>query len=273
MIVDFHTHIFPPAIAPRTIQSLREGAMRCSGVDIIPYTDATADGLRASMKADGIDLSVVMPIATKPSQTESINRYAADISCDGLLSFGSLHPMGDDPEGTLERLAEAGFRGIKLHPEFQSFFIDSPESLRVLRCAERLGLLVLLHTGKDVGIPPPVHCPPQRLRGILDHVSGTNIIAAHLGGFGQWDEVMTYLIETPFWFDTAVVAEFSDLETAKQIVVAHGTDKVLMASDSPWGGQKKAADFVRAMKLDARAEEDILGNNACRLLGIGEVRA
>ncbi len=268
MIIDFHTHIFPPAIAPRTIEVLRAGAMRCSGVDIVPYTDATADGLRASMKGDGIDLSVVMPIATKPSQTESINRYAAEVSHDGLLSFGSLHPMGEDPEGTLERLAELGFRGIKLHPEFQDFFIDSPESLRVLRCAERLGLLVLLHTGKDVGILPPVHCPPDRLRGILDHVSGTNIIAAHLGGFQQWDEVMEHLIDTPFWFDTAVVAEFADTETAKQIIVAHGTDNVLMASDSPWGGQKKAVEFIRGMGLEPRAEADILGGNACRLLGL-----
>ncbi len=268
MIVDFHTHIFPPAIAQRTIDVLREGARRCSGVDIVPYTNAMADGLRASMKQSGIDLSVVMPIATKPKQTESINRYAAEVSGDGLLSFGSLHPMGEDPEGTLERLAEAGFRGIKLHPEFQDFYIDSPESLRVLRRAEQLGLLVLLHTGKDVGIPPPVHCPPPRLRGILDHVSGTNIIAAHLGGFEQWDEVMTYLIDTPFWFDTAVVAEFADLGTGKEIILAHGTDKVLMASDSPWGDQKKAVDYIRSMGFDPSDEADILGGNACRLLGL-----
>lgn len=268
MIIDFHTHIFPPAIAPRTIEALRAGSRRCSGLDILPHTDATAEGLRASMRASGIDLSVVAPIATKPSQTESINRYAAEVSCDGLLSFGSLHPLGDDPEGTLERLAEEGFRGIKLHPEFQNFFIDSPESLRILRCAERLGLLVLLHTGKDVGIPPPVHCPPERLRGVLDHISGHNVIAAHLGGFWQWEEVMEQLIDTPYYFDTAVVAEFLDAETARQIILAHGADRVLMGSDSPWGDQKKAVDYIRGMGLSPEDEENILGGNARRLLGL-----
>ena len=266
MIIDFHTHIFPPAIAPHTIEVLRAGAMRCSGVDIQPYTDATADGLRASMKRDGVDLSVVMPIATKPSQTESINRYAKEVSCGGLLSFGSLHPMCDDPEGILERLAEQGFLGIKLHPEFQDFFIDSPASLRILKCAERLGLLVLLHTGADVGIPPPVHCPPERLRGVLDHISGTNVIAAHLGGFWQWDEVQKHLIGTPYFMDTAVVAEFLEAETAKAIILAHGVDRVLMGSDSPWGGQKKAVDYIRGMGFSPQDEAKILGGNARRLL-------
>ena len=268
MIIDFHTHIFPPAIAPRTVEVLRAGALRVAGVDMEAHTDATADGLRASMKENGIDLSVVMPIATKPTQTETINRYAKEISTDGLLSFGSLHPENHDPEGILERLAEEGFRGIKLHPEFQNFYIDAPESLRILKRAERLGLLVMLHTGADVGVPPPVHCTPLRLRGILDHVSGENIIAAHMGGFDLWEEAEQYLLDTPFLFDTAVVADFLDADTAKDMILAHGTHRVLMASDSPWTSQGRSADYIRAMKFSKEDEERILGGNARRLLGI-----
>ena len=268
MIIDFHTHIFPPAIAPRTVEVLREGAMRVSGVDMIAHTDATAEGLRTSMKRHGIDLSVVMPIATKPSQTESINRYAKEISVDGLLSFGSLHPANDDPEGILEDLRDKGFLGIKLHPEFQNFYIDSPESLRVLRCAERLGLLVMLHTGADVGIAPPVHCAPARLNSVLDHVSGQNMIAAHMGGFNMWEDVERYLIGTPFYLDTAVVMDFLDNQTAKHMMLAHGTHKILMASDSPWASQGRAVSYIRDMALEPSVEEDILGGNARRLLGL-----
>ena len=124
MIVDFHTHIFPPAIAPRTIEVLRAGAMRCSGIDIVPYTDATADGLRASMKRDGIDLSVVMPIATKPSQTESINRYAKEVSGDGLLSFGILC-------ATIPRAFSSSWQRMALSassciPSFRIFLLTHP---------------------------------------------------------------------------------------------------------------------------------------------------
>lgn len=268
MIVDFHTHIFPPAIAPRTVTALKAGALRVAGVDMAAHTDATADGLRASMRENGIDLSVVMPIATKPTQTETINRYAKEISTEGLLSFGSLHPANDDPEGILERLAAEGFRGIKLHPEFQDFYIDSPESLRILKCAERLGLLVMLHTGADVGVPPPVHCTPQRLRGILDHVSGENIVAAHMGGFDLWEEAERLLVGTPFLLDTAVVADFLDADTAKRMILAHGTHRVLMASDSPWTDQGRSVEYVRSMNFSKEDEERILGGNACRLLGL-----
>lgn len=266
MIIDFHTHIFPPAIAPRTVEALKAGALRVAGVDMAAYTDATADGLRRSMREHGIDLSVVMPIATKPTQTETINRYAKEVSCDGLVSFGSLHPENDDPEGILEGLAEAGFVGIKLHPEFQNFYIDSPESLRILRCAERLGLLVMLHTGADVGVPPPVHCTPERLRGILDHVSGENIIAAHMGGFDLWEDAERYLVGTPFYFDTAVVADFLDADTAKRMILAHGVEKILMASDSPWTDQGRSVTYIREMGLSPADTEQILGGNARRLL-------
>ena len=266
MIIDFHTHVFPPVIASRTIETLQAGARRVTGSAMNAHTDATADGLRRSMKENGIDLSVVMPIATKPSQTETINRYAREISHDGLLSFGSLHPDNDDPEGILEGLAEAGFLGIKLHPEFQSFYIDSPASLRILKCAERLGLVVLLHTGADVGVPPPVHCTPERLRGILDHVLGHNIVAAHMGGFDLWEDAEKYLVGTPFYLDTAVVAEFLDVGTAKRMIEAHGTDRVLMASDSPWTSQGRSVTYIRDMGLSTEDTEKILGGNARRLL-------
>jgi len=67
MIIDFHTHIFPDKIAEATIEHLQNKA------NIKPYTDGTLKSLTFSMKNAGIDYSVVLPIATVPKQTESIN--------------------------------------------------------------------------------------------------------------------------------------------------------------------------------------------------------
>ena len=73
MIIDFHTHIFPDKIAGKTIESLE----RISG--ITAATNGTLEGLLASMEDSGVDMSVIMPVATKPAQMESINAYAKEI--------------------------------------------------------------------------------------------------------------------------------------------------------------------------------------------------
>ena len=49
MIIDFHTHIFPDKIAPSTMDKL------CSASHTRPFSDGTADGLRASMRQAGIE--------------------------------------------------------------------------------------------------------------------------------------------------------------------------------------------------------------------------
>ena len=76
-------------------------------------------------------------------------------------------------------IKEKGLKGIKLHPEYQQFYIDSKESIQILKKCEELDLITVLHSGKDIGIDPPVHCTPERLSHVLDYVKGDKIVAAH----------------------------------------------------------------------------------------------
>lgn len=271
MVIDFHTHVFPERIAARTLEVLKEGIRREQGIDYPSFTDGTVTGLLDSMQRCGIDMSVVVPIATKPEQTATINSYAASISNGRLLSFGSVHP--DDPcaLSTLESLAEAGFKGIKLHPEFQDFYIDSPESLSILKRCEELGLYVTLHTGADIGKPPPVHCTPEMLVNVLDKVKGDRIIAAHMGSFWMWEDVKRLLIGSPLYFDTAVVGMFIEPDVYRELILSHGADKVLFASDSPWEDQAHALNTLRSLGLPEEDLEKITCKNACHILGVKKV--
>lgn len=270
MIIDFHTHIFPPAIATGAVQTLKKNILKYSGFVPVAYTDATAEGLRASMQVCGIDLSVTLPIATKPTQTESINAFARAVSGGGILSFATLHPENDDVEGILERLAEQGFRGIKLHPEFQCFEVDSAPSVRIVKKAEALGLYTVFHAGDDLGMPKPVHCTPKGLSHLLSEVSGRYLVAAHMGGFRMWEDVERYLVGSEIYFDTSFAVGYLAPEEARRIVCKHGTEKILFGSDSPWGAQSEAIDYIKQMHLDARQEAAVLGGNAARLLGLSE---
>ena len=267
MIIDFHTHIFPDKIAARAIGVLEGNLERIQGSPQHAVIPATLDGLRESMRSNHIDMSVVMPIATSVTQSTSINSFAASINGkNGIISFGSLHPMQEDWEETLYDIKEKGLPGIKLHPEYQKFYIDSPESVRVLKKCEELGLLVTLHAGIDIGTPPPVHCMPDRLRRVLDIVSGENIIAAHLGGWKAWDDVEKYLVGTPIYFDTAFTLAYIRREQLLRIIENHGCDKILFATDSPWEVQGETVRYLSGLGIGEEDLNKIFSGNAKKLL-------
>ena len=116
MIIDFHTHIFPDKIAGATIEKLSKAS------DSPAYTDGTKDGLKRSMEESGVDISVVLPVVTKPQQFSSINRYARKITpeefCGGgeFLSFGGIHPDTENYKAEVDQIADMGLKGIKLPP-------------------------------------------------------------------------------------------------------------------------------------------------------------
>ena len=86
MIIDIHTHCFPDEVAYKTIPILAENG----GVN--PSSDGTISGLKASMENANIQISVLQNIATKPRQTIPINRWAASVQSDSIISFGTIHP-------------------------------------------------------------------------------------------------------------------------------------------------------------------------------------
>ena len=120
MIIDFHTHNFPDALAPRAIASMVENLRH----EFVPFGDGTLACQLAAAKADGIDRCVMCPIATKPSQADVILRTALDIR-DGaqgeeaarvIIPLASVHPADLEFKLKLKAIADAGIPGIKLHP-------------------------------------------------------------------------------------------------------------------------------------------------------------
>ena len=270
MLIDFHTHLFPEKIAEKAIRKLEEGMLKTQGELILPAnTDGTREGLINSMNENGVDMSIVMPIATTPAQHRTINNFAAEITDNKrIISFGSLHPMQEDWEETLSYIAKEGRKGIKLHPEFQDFYVDEPIVLDIVKKAKDLGLYVLFHCGADLGFHPPVKCTPERLRKVIDKCGGENIIAAHLGSFKMWEDVKTYLAGTPIMMDTSMTSGFLENDLMKEIISIHGANKILFGSDSPWQTPKEALDKLLSLGLPDEEIELITHKNAERILGL-----
>ena len=124
MVIDIHTHTFPDKIAAGAIDALSREA------HIKAHTDGTVSGILASMEEADIDVSVVVPVATAPSQVVKVNDSSLrnnekyfdennDSDVSGrrrVLSFGCIHPEFSDYRTELRRIAEHGIKGIKLHP-------------------------------------------------------------------------------------------------------------------------------------------------------------
>lgn len=279
MIIDFHTHTFPPRIAAGALTKMQGDSHARA------FLDGTADGLKASMKNAGVDCSVVLPVATNPQKVASINDVSiAAMGQGSLLYFGCIHPAMENPRRELERLAAAGIKGIKIHPVYQNADINSRPYLDILEAAGELGLIVVTHAGDDIAFPGVVRCSPAMLRDALDRVGPVKLVAAHMGGWKNWQQVADKLAGTGVYLDTAFALgeifplepEYFTAETRQllsqeafcALVQAFGAERVLFGTDSPWADQAASIAAIASLPLKDADKARIFSENACALLAL-----
>ena len=280
MIIDFHTHTFPDKIASRAIDKLSHDA------HIVPHRDGTVSSLVSSSKEAGVDISVILPVATAPEQVVNINDSAARINEEysgTLLSFAAMHPDFENYKNELRRVKGLGFKGIKIHPVYQKTDVDDISFLRILNCAAELDLIVVTHAGIDIGFLDETQSSPSKCRHVWDEIGAFKFVLAHMGGWKNWEEAKDLFAGSGVWIDTAFSTDkmeplpdgywkesdlaFLDPKAFIDMVNAFGEDRVLFGTDSPWSGQKKSLDFIRALDLPDETKAKISGDNAAKLLG------
>ncbi len=264
MVVDFHTHAFPDDLAEKALTVLTNNLR----VKIEPVHNGTVTGLLQRMEQWKVDVSVVLPIVTKLSQTKSLNQWAASIASDKIIPFGSIFPHSESYKQDLDFVANLGLRGIKFHAEYQDFVIDEPRMLRIYDYALSKGLVIVHHAGEDEGMPPPYKSSPEQFANIVDSMQGGVIVAAHLGGYRQWQKVFEVLAGKNIYLDTSMGFDYYDTQLFLNIVKKHGSHKILFASDSPWSSAGHEIASLMATSLSNEAKNQILFENACSILGI-----
>ncbi len=263
MIIDFHTHAFNPKIAERAICKLE----KISG--FAPYTRGLVPQLTDRMDEWGVDKSVMLSIATKPSQQKIINDWAAEIdeTNDRIIAFGSVHPDADDIEEEIDRIVSLGLHGIKLHPDYQDFFVDDKRHDKLYEMITASGLPVLFHAGVDYLSPDAVHCTPQRAAKVIKRHPKMKIILAHLGSNELWEDVYDIIAGTggEVYLDTSFTAACPD-ELMLRIIRKHGVERILFGSDCPWESGGKILEKLLRLDLTDDERESIMGKNAVSLL-------
>ena len=153
-------------------------------------------------------------------------------------------------------------RGVKLHPDFQRFECDMEKMDAVYDKCAALNIPVLFHAG-DCRYD---FSGPARIAHILEKHPDLIVIAAHFGGYTEWDNAIKYLVGKNVYFDTSSTLWKCPLEKANKMLKEHGIDKFLFGSDFPmWDHEDEMSRFN---KLDLNEEERqaVLYDNAAELL-------
>ena len=159
--IDIHAHVFPENVASKVVAQLEEYYnMKWQGNGI--FSD-----LIKSIEDGKVDRTVIFSTATKPTQVITINDYISSLCCNDerFCGFGTMHPDFPEIEQEIERFASLGLCGLKLHPDFQQFYIDDPRMDRIYRAVSGK-MPILMHMG-DLNFD---YSAPERLARVMDRM-------------------------------------------------------------------------------------------------------
>ena len=261
-IIDTHAHVYPDKIALKAVQSI-------SDFYSIPMVggNGSLSELIQNGERHGVGRFVIHSLATTPRQVRSINNFilTCAASDERLIPFATLHPdmSRDEMDEELERVIPLGMKGLKLHPDFQRFKADSDVAM-VMYEAVDARLPILFHAGDS----RYDYSGPRRMANVARAFPDQQIIAAHLGGFSEWDKVGEYEGLRNVWYDTCSALPFLETERAYEIMRTLGMDRIMFATDYPmWNYTEELMRFAK-LPLTEEERENILYKNAERLIGL-----
>ncbi|MDR1001223.1 MAG: amidohydrolase family protein [Clostridiales bacterium] len=258
MIIDFHAHVYPDKIAEKAVKSIGDFykiPIHCS-------CSGTPDNLISLGDEAGIDRFVIFSAAQTASQVASINDYISGVAAahpERFTGFGSVHADYDANE--IERIQALGLKGVKLHPDFQSFNIDDDRMLPMYARMEGK-LPVIIHAG-DYRYQ---WSHPRRVARVCDMFPRLTVIAAHFGGWSLWDLAREFLENKRCYVDVSSSIMFLGNRRAKELIRVYGAERVLFGTDYPMWNPKEELERLYALNLTSREMELILAANAIRLL-------
>ncbi len=261
MIIDFHTHAFPDTIA----------AKATSKNFIKPALNGSYSMLSASMNDSDVDISLILPVATREGMHVSLNDNAAQIcqitGDNRLLSFGSVYPGEKDWESAVDRVKDLGLKGIKIQPVFQNCRLSDETVFELVNYALSLGLYVTIHVGRDYPALEYECSTPRMAYNLLNRLNNTErLILAHLGGYNHPEDAYELVAGSDCYLDTSMCTDTMGLEMMQRIIKKHGADRVLFGSDSPWYSQAKAIEDIKSLDLSQDELDKIFYKNALSIL-------
>ena len=260
-IIDFHDHVYPDAIARKAADNVRafyDGI----GNDAI---DGRVDTLLERGKIAGITEFVILPVATKPERTRHINEFIVRQASEHseFYGFGTVHADMDGLMEEVEYIQSKGLRGIKIHPDYQTFAIDDHRMFPVYEQIQGK-MPIIFHMG-DLRYD---YSHPARLRKVLDQFPKLQVVAAHFGGYQMREIAKEVLTDTNCLFDTSSSLMFMEPGQAESYIRHYGADRFLYGTDYPMWDPIIEVERFFGLDLTDDEKEQIAWKTAATLLRV-----
>jgi len=257
--IDFHTHVYPDAIAAKAADSVRAFYDGCGNSAIHGTTKMLLE--RGTMA--GTSQFVILPVAMRPDRVRHINDFILEQVAQEprFIGFGTIHAAMENIIDEVDYIREHGLQGIKMHPDSQVFNIDDPRLLPVYEHVQG-ELPVILHMG-DKRFD---YSHPARLRRVLDMFPKLQVIAAHFGAYQIHEQAYEYLKDKDCFFDVSSSLMFMDEGVAENYVNRYGAERFVYGSDFPmWDPVVEMERFMK-LKLTPEQFEQIAHKTAEQIL-------
>lgn len=278
MIIDFHTHIFPPDVRERRDDYVRRDPTFAEIYGNLKAQIATAEELLRSMDEAGVDVSVALGFAWR--EHEDCVRHNDYILEAAAASAGRIVPFctanlaaGEAAAREVERCARSGALGLgELRPGSQGWSLDGGPGDLLANLAAKHGLVLLFHVTEPGGreYPGKRGLSLESFQRFLLRRIGAPVVGAHLGGglpLQAATEAAREAVASAY-YDTAAQRFLYEPSALVEAARTAGAGRLLLGSDFPLVGQAGALADVRAAALADDALRAVLGGNARRLLGL-----
>lgn len=279
MIIDFHTHIFPPDIIRNKPDYFNDPVFSLlysnEKSKIIDHT-----GLIRAMDDSHIDHAVAMGFPwEEPEYCDKHNNYLAEAMADSgnrIIAFGNV-PLKDKNaiEDRVKSIKESGMAGIG-EIAFYSAGLAGPDSKnssvleRIFDSALRHSLPVCLHVNEPVGhYYSGKHLTDlTTIYSILENFPELTVILAHWGGGLFFYELMKEVRASlkNVYYDTAASPYLYNDSVYGTAVNITGSEKILFGSDFPLVSFNRYIQAIDKNLNDETARDNILGANAEKIL-------
>ncbi|KJS31782.1 MAG: amidohydrolase [Desulfatitalea sp. BRH_c12] len=277
MLIDFHTHIFPPAIRDRRDRFFHnEPAFELLYASPKAKLVGAAE-LVAQMDAQGVDKAVTFGFPWCAADTfKRHNDYIMEATArypDRLIGFCCMDAAQAQAPAEVERCLSAGMAGVGELAFYCSEMActDSGALDEIMALARRFDCPVMIHTNEPVGhaYPGKTDNTLAQIYALVKKYCDNRLVLAHWGGGLFWYTLMKKEVTqalTNVWFDTAASPFLYRSDIYRLAIELAGPDKILLGTDYPLLSVNRYLDDIEKSGVGPEDKQKICGRNAATLL-------